>query len=160
MIQAAEPHADDEHHGDAQVRAKVGQRLGVIPEANSSWLLPRMIGLSRALELLFSGRPFTGREAAEIGLVSRALPRDEVLPAALELAREIAEHAAPAAVSVLKQLVYEGLEDGDRAASMRRETELVWWLGRQPDAAEGVMATLERRKPVWKGSKHVKPPNG
>ncbi len=134
-------------------------RLGVIPEANSTWLLPRLIGLSRALELLFSGKPFSGREAAEMGLVSRALPREEVLPAALELAREIATFAAPASVSVLKRLVYEGLEDGDREASMRRETELVWWLGRQPDAAEGVMATLERRKPMWKESKHVKPPD-
>ena len=62
-------------------------RRGIVPEANSTWLVPRLIGLSRGLDLLLSGRQFSGREAAEWGLASRALPADEVLPAALELAR-------------------------------------------------------------------------
>lgn len=134
-------------------------RLGIIPEANSTWLLPRLVGVSRALELLLSGRPFSGREAAEIGLVSRALPRDEVLGAALELARGIAENTAPASVAVTKRIVYQELERNDRAAAMARETGAVWWIGQQPDAREGVVAQIERRPPSWKGSKHVKLPD-
>ena len=133
-------------------------RRGMVPEANSNWLLPRLVGLSRALELLLSGRPFTGAEAAEIGLVSRALPRDEVLPAALELARDIAANTAPASIALIKQLVYQGLQETDRVASMQRETKITWWMGEQPDAAEGVMAFLEKRAPEWQGSKHVQLP--
>lgn len=133
-------------------------RVGMIPEANSTWLVPRLVGLSRGLELLLSGRIFTGAEAAEMGLVSRALPRERVLDAVLELARDIARNTAPASVALTKRLVHEGLEQTDRLAAMRRETKLTWWTGEQPDAAEGVMAFLEKREPRWKGSKHLKIP--
>lgn len=134
-------------------------RLGVIPEANSTWLVPRLVGLSRGLELMLSGRTFTGAEAAEVGLVSRALPRDQVLPAALELARDIARNTAPASVALAKRLIYGSLGETDRLASMQRETKLTWWIGSQPDAAEGVLAFLEKRAPRWKLSKHVKVPD-
>jgi enoyl-CoA hydratase/carnithine racemase len=112
-----------------------------------------MIGVTRALELLLSGRIFSGREAADWGLAARALPKADVLPAALDLARDIAANTAPSCVSLIKQLVYHGLEDGDRAASMRRETDLTWWAGEQPDAVEGVMSWLEKREPRWTGPK-------
>jgi enoyl-CoA hydratase/carnithine racemase len=128
-------------------------RRGMISEANSNWLVPRMIGVTRALELLLSGRIFSGREAADWGLAARALPKADVLPAALDLARDIAANTAPSCVSLIKQLVYHGLEDGDRAASMRRETDLTWWAGEQPDAVEGVMSWLEKREPRWTGPK-------
>ena len=133
-------------------------RRGMISEANSNWLLPRMIGVTRSLELLLSGRTFSGREAAEWGLASRSLPKGEVLGAALDLARDIAANTAPSCVALIKELVYQGLEDGDRASSMRRETELTWWAGEQPDAVEGVMSWIEKREPRWTGSKHVKLP--
>jgi len=134
-------------------------RLGVIPEANSTWLLPRLVGLSNALELLLSGRRFSGAEAAELGLASRALPAQEVLGAAQELAADIARNTAPASVSVTKRLVHGGLQETDRIGSMTRETRIVWWLGEQPDAAEGVRAMMERRAPRWSQSKHVKIPD-
>ncbi len=135
--------------------AFVFTRRGIMAEANSTWLLPRLVGLSRGLELLISGRRFSGVEAAEIGLVSRALPRDEVLPAAQELARDIAVNTAPGSVALVKRLVYEGLGQTDRLAAMQRETKITWWVGEQPDAVEGVMSFLERRAPDWKGTKHV-----
>lgn len=129
-------------------------RLGVAPDANSTWLVPRLIGLPRAMELLLTGRPFTGAEAAEIGLCVRAHPAEEVLAAAQEVARDIAEGTAPLAVAVTKRLVHEFLHAEERPAAMTRETELIWWLGRQPDATEGVMARLEKRPARWTGSKN------
>src|SRR5437660_4134974 len=75
----------------AAADAKLGfvfNRRGVIPEANSTWIVPRLVGVSRAMELLLTGRLFTGEEAAAIGLVSRAVERERVLPVALEIAEE------------------------------------------------------------------------
>ena len=128
-------------------------RRGLVSEANSNWLLPRMIGVTRALELLMSGRTFSGQEASDWGIAARAFPKSEVLAAALELAHDIAANTAPASVSIIKRLVYEGLEDPDRVKSMIDETKLTWWSGQQPDAIEGVMAWLEKRDPRWTGSK-------
>jgi len=133
-------------------------RLGIIAEANSTWLLSRLVGVERALDLLLTGRRFTGREAAEMGVVTRAMPRDDVLPAAKEFARDIAANTAPASVGLVKQLVYRNLGVTDRMASFVHETEVTWWVGELPDAAEGVMAFLERRAPVWTVSKHIEPP--
>ncbi|MBV6510016.1 MAG: putative enoyl-CoA hydratase echA8 [Acidimicrobiales bacterium] len=130
-------------------------RRGILPEANSTWLLPRLVGLSRALELLLTGKTISGAEAARIGLVSRAVPRDQVLDEALELARDIAVNCAPTPVAITKKLVHEGLGETDRLAAMQRETRLTWWIGEQADAVEGVVAFFERRQPKWSGSKHV-----
>jgi enoyl-CoA hydratase/carnithine racemase len=129
-------------------------RRGLVSEANSNWLLPRMIGVTRALELLLSGRTFSGREAAEWGIAARAFPKGDVLTAAHDLARDIATNTAPASVSIIKRLVYDGLDGTDRTQSMIDETKLTWWSGQQPDAMEGVMAWLEKRDPKWTGSKH------
>lgn len=133
-------------------------RMNIIPEANSTWMLPRLIGVSRTLELFFTGRFFTGAEAAEMGLVSRAVPTDQVLPAALEMAREIATYAAPMAAGVTKDLVYRALETGDRAGIMTEETQLTWWAGTQPDTIEGVTALMTRGVPTFKQSKHTPVP--
>jgi enoyl-CoA hydratase/carnithine racemase len=138
--------------------AKLGftfSRRGIVSDANSTWLLPRLVGVERALDLLLTGRMFTGSEAAAMGLVSRALPRDEVLPAALELARDIAVNAAPASVAITKRLVYDNLQQLDREAAFAQETDLIWWAGRLPDAVEGIMSFLEKRPPQWQVSKHI-----
>ncbi|MGH2811782.1 MAG: enoyl-CoA hydratase-related protein [Actinomycetota bacterium] len=132
-------------------------RRGVIPEANSNWIVPRLIGLSRALELMLSGRVFTGAEAAEIGLVSRALPRDQVLSHAQELAGEIARNAAPASVGATKKLIYRFLQETDRGAAHALEDTVFAWAGQTADCAEGIKAFLEKRDPAWKMSKHDLP---
>src|SRR5271170_1571110 len=82
-------------------------RRGIVPELSSTWMLPRLIGLSRAMELLLSGRYFSGTEAAEMGLFSRALPAEDVLPAALEFARDLAANTSAVSVAATKALVYQ-----------------------------------------------------
>ena len=134
-------------------------RMNLVPEASSTWMLPRLIGVSRTLELFLTGRFFTGTEAAEMGIVSRAVPRDAVLPAALELAREIATYAAPLAAGVTKDLVYRALESTDRSETMTEETRLTWWAGTQPDTVEGVTALMTNAVPNFKQSKHTPVPD-
>ena len=94
-----------------------------------------------------------------MGLVSRAIPRDEVLPAAPGYAHDLVQNAAPSSVAITKRLVYRFLQETDRAAAMGEETKLTWWTGEQPDAVEGVMSFFEKRPPVWSGSKHPKLPD-
>jgi enoyl-CoA hydratase/carnithine racemase len=138
--------------------AKLGfvfTRRGVLPEANSLWSLSRAIGTSRSLELLLTGRTFLGAEAAELGLASRALPAAEVLPATLDIARDIAANTAPESVALTKQLFYEYLTTGDRDAARAEEREAFQYLVGRPDGKEGSLSFLERRAPQWTGSKHV-----
>ena len=130
-------------------------RRGLIPEQNSLWLLPRLVGFGRALELLLTGRIFTGAEAREFGLATESLPGTEVLARALEVARDIAETTAPAAVGVTKKLAYDLLAETDREAAFYREWEAFRWLGRQDDSAEGVASFLEHRPPKFGLSKHI-----
>lgn len=130
-------------------------RLGLIPEAGAHWFLPRLVGQSRAAELLLTGRRFTGAEAAQWGLVSQALPADQVLPAALVIARDIADNVSPLAASVVKKLLNEFADLGAPDAAVARENALLGWIGGEPDVAEGVSAMRERRAPVWKTSKHT-----
>ena len=123
-------------------------RRGVLPDAHSHWTVPRAIGFARTAELFLTGRHVTGEEAAAMGLVSRALPAPEVLPAALELARDIAVHCAPLSVALSKRLLWES-RTLDRAEVGRRETAYHHLVMGRPDALEGVLAFLERRAPKW-----------
>jgi len=134
-------------------------RMNLIPEASSTWILPRLVGVSKALELFLTGRFFTGADAAEMGIVSKAVARDDVLAAAIELGREIATYAAPVAAGVTKQLVYRALESADRSAVMTEETRLTWWAGTQPDTVEGVTALMTNGVPGFKQSKHTPIPD-
>ena len=128
-------------------------RRGIVAEAGSTWIVPRLIGASRAMEVMLTGRLISGTEAADIGLMSRALPADEVLPAALDIARDIAANTSAMSVAATKELIYRGLAEPDRAAHQQLEHEVFRWSGRQADAAEGVVAFLEKRPPAWKLSK-------
>jgi enoyl-CoA hydratase/carnithine racemase len=130
-------------------------RRGLIPEQNSLWLLPRLVGFGRAADLLLTGRIFSGAEAHRIGLATEAVPGDQVLDRALAIAAEIATTTAPAAVGVTKQLVYDLLGETDREAAFHREWEIFRWFGRQTDSSEGVASFLERRPPDFTLSKHI-----
>jgi enoyl-CoA hydratase/carnithine racemase len=130
-------------------------RRAMAPDAGATWFLPRLVGVPRAMDLLLSGRTFTGRYAAEIGLVAGALPAADVLDAALAYARDIAENTAPMSIAVTKRMINRFLEQGDRDAAIAQETKVIWWLGEQPDVIEGVMSFLEKRTPAWKGNKHA-----
>lgn len=123
-------------------------RRGVIPELASHVIVARVAGLSRAADLLLSGRMIRGRELAEMGLASAALPAEEVLPAALERARDFV-NTAPTSVAISKRLLWEGLAMS-APQMIEREMKLFAWAGNQPDAREGVLAFLEKRPPQWK----------
>jgi enoyl-CoA hydratase/carnithine racemase len=135
--------------------AKLGfvfNRRGFLPEGNSLWLLSRLIGASSALELLLTGRMFDGTEAAEMKLVSRALPAEEVLPAAQQIGRDIAENTAPASTAITKRLFYSYLETSDRLSARAEELDYVRWTMEQPDFREGMSAFLEKRQAKWTGA--------
>ena len=126
-------------------------RRGIVPEASSTWLLPRLIGVSRAMELLLTGRIFSGTEAAEMGLVSRALPAADVLPAAQEFARDLADNTSAVSVAATKELVYGALErTGAPRTNGAPGVPLDGPAGRR---GEGVTAFLEKRAPQWPLSK-------
>jgi enoyl-CoA hydratase/carnithine racemase len=123
-------------------------RRGVIPDAHSHWTVPRAVGFARAADLLLTGRHFTAEEAVEMGLANRALEPDEVLPAALEIARDVAVNTAPLSVAISKRLLWASPPlDADEAD--RLETAMHHHVMGQPDAQEGVLAFLERRDPRW-----------
>lgn len=124
-------------------------RRGIIPELGSHSMLPRIIGFSRAADLLLSGRTFRGEEAAALGLASEAMAAAEVVPRARKWARDIALNVAPASVAIAKRLLWEGVTETPRE-TMAKEEQLLAWVGKQPDAAEGVRSFLERRPPQWK----------
>ncbi|WP_458683521.1 enoyl-CoA hydratase-related protein [Prescottella equi] len=129
-------------------------RRGLIPEQNSLWLLPKVVGLATATELLLTGRLFSGAEAREMGLATHAVPADQVLETALCIASEIARHTSPAAVGITKELIYSLLEEPDRELAFHREWEIFREMGRQPDSKEGVASFMEKRDPRFASSKY------
>jgi enoyl-CoA hydratase/carnithine racemase len=141
-------------HCDMRIVANEGKygvlqvRRGIMPDSYSHWTLPRLIGIERAAYLLLTGRKVSGAEAVELGIASRSLPANEVLPAALEIARDIAINTAPLSVGITKRLLWESMTL-TREEVGRRETELHHHLMGRADAIEGVMAWLERRTPQW-----------
>ncbi len=124
-------------------------RRGVVPEALSTWTVPRLIGMARASELLLTGRILGAREALEFGLVSRVVPDAELLPTARALAAEIARETAPVSVAMTKWLLWHMQSETDLGRADDLDARAFWWTGTQPDAREGVKAFLEKRAPRW-----------
>lgn len=120
-------------------------RRGITPEACSSWFLPRVVGISQALEWTMSGRVFDAAEAKTGGLVSRVLPPGELLPAAQALAREIADHAAPVSVALTRQMMWRMLGAEHPMDAHRVDSRAIFSRGASADAREGVTAFLEKR---------------
>ena len=123
-------------------------RRGILPELGSHALLPRVLGFSRAADLLLTGRMILGDEAASLGLVSRALPAGQVLAAAREMAADIVTNVAPVSAAVAKQLMWQGVSmtvDEMIAA----EGRLIPRMAAMADSAEGVRAFFEKRTPDW-----------
>jgi enoyl-CoA hydratase/carnithine racemase len=125
-------------------------RRGAIPELASHAIVLRVAGFAVAAELLLSGRTFLGAEAAELGLVTKALPSAEVLPAALALAADIAANTAPVPVAVAKRLLWEGM-DKSVAEVSAIENRLFAKVTSLPDAREGIAAFVEKRAPARTG---------
>jgi enoyl-CoA hydratase/carnithine racemase len=124
-------------------------RRGVLPELASPWLLPRMIGISKAAELMYTGRMLSAQESLEYGLVSKVVPDDQLMSAARELADEIIVNCAPVSTSLTKQMLWQFLLETDVHKAEAINNRYFAWSGMQPDAREGVVSFLEKRPPEW-----------
>ncbi len=124
-------------------------RRGIVPEAASSWFLPRIVGISRAAEWCYTGRVFPASEALEGGLVRSVLPDEELLPTAYGLAREIAENTSAVSVAMTRQMLWRMLGEPHPIAAHRVDSRAIRALGSMADAAEGVASFLERRPPEF-----------
>lgn len=128
--------------------AKIGfvfARRGIVPETLSSYFLPRLVGISTALEWTMTGRVFAAEEAHARGLVRSLHKPDELLPAAHALAREIADNTAPVSVALSRRMMLDMLDAGHPMEAHRLESRLMVARGRSGDAKEGVGAFLEKR---------------
>jgi enoyl-CoA hydratase/carnithine racemase len=136
----------------ASERAKVGfvfARRGLVPEACSSWFLPRIVGISRAMEWVATGRVFPAEEALAAGLVSELLPHDDLLPRARELAREIAENTSALSVALSRQMLWKMLGADHPMEAHRADSRGIHFMGSSKDAREGVTSFLEKRAPQF-----------
>jgi enoyl-CoA hydratase/carnithine racemase len=128
--------------------AKMGfvfTRRGIVPEACSSWFLPRLVGISQAMEWTATGRIFTAEEAAAGGLVRSVHPAGEVLAAAYALAAEIAENTAPVSVALTRRLLWRMLGASHPMEAHRADSRAMFARGQSTDAREGVTSFLEKR---------------
>jgi len=122
-------------------------RVGIVPEAASSWFLPRVVGISQAMEWVATGRVFDAEEALRGRLVSQVVPDAELLPTAQALAHEIVANTSGAAVGAARQLLWSMLGAASPWDAHRAESRALVELGDGPDSAEGVAAFLEKRPP-------------
>jgi enoyl-CoA hydratase/carnithine racemase len=124
-------------------------RRGLVPEAASSWFLPRVVGISRALEWCYTGRVFGAEEALAGGLVRSVHPDGELLDAAYGLAREIASTTSPVSVTLTRQMLWRMLGEDHPMAAHRVDSAAIDALGRGADVREGVLSFLEKRPPLF-----------
>lgn len=124
------------------------RRIGLVPDGGSTWMLPRLIGKARAMELMLLGEKLPAATALEWGLINRCVPDEDVMPTALALAQNLAQ--GPAALGMIRKLVWAGLEVGHED-QLEAERAMQGRASRTADAAEGVMAFLERRPAAFTG---------
>ena len=128
--------------------AKIGfvfTQRGIVPEACSSWFLPRLVGISQAMEWVATGRVFSAEEAHAGGLVRSVHPSDELLDTARSLAREIADNTAPVSVAMSRRMLWTMLGAGHPMDAHRADSRAMFARGQSDDAREGVTSFLEKR---------------
>jgi enoyl-CoA hydratase/carnithine racemase len=124
-------------------------RRGIVPEACSSWFLPRLVGISQAAEWCYSGRVFLADEALRGGLVRSVHTPDDLLPAARAIAAEIAEHTSPVSVALTRQMLWRMLGASHPMEAHRVDSRGILERGRSADSREGVVSFLEKRAPEF-----------
>jgi enoyl-CoA hydratase/carnithine racemase len=136
----------------ASETAKIGfvfARRGIVPEACSSWFLPRLVGISQAAEWCYTGRVFGADEALRGGLVRSVHAPDDLLPAARAIAAEIAEHTSPVSVALTRQMLWRMLGADHPMDAHRVDSRGIAERGRSADSREGVLSFLEKRPPAF-----------
>lgn len=132
----------------ASTEARLGfvfARRGIIPEACSSWYLPRLVGISKALEWTMSGRIMPADEAREGGLVSEVLAPEDLLPRAREIAKEFTEQTSAVSVAMIRQMMWQMLGAAHPMEAHRIDSRAMQQMGQMADAREGVASFLEKR---------------
>jgi enoyl-CoA hydratase/carnithine racemase len=138
----------------ASSAARIGfvfARRGVVPEACSTWFLPRLVGIAQAAEWAYTGRVFSAEQAQAAGLVSRVVAPAALLPAARELAREIADNTSAVSVALIRQMLWRMLGADHPREAHRIDSLGMWYTGRADDAREGITSFLEKRPPRFTG---------
>jgi enoyl-CoA hydratase/carnithine racemase len=135
--------ADDARFGFVFVRR------GIVPEACSSWFLPRVVGISRAMEWIATGRVFSTEEALAGGLVRSLHAKEQLLDAAYELAQEIVSQAAPVSIALARRMMWTMLGAEHPMMAHRADSRAMYFRGRSSDVAEGIASFLEKRPPEF-----------
>jgi len=123
----------------------VFSRRGIVPEAASSWFLPRIVGIAQALAWCYSGKVFDAQEALRGRLVSEVVKPDELIPRARAIAREIADNTAPVSVALIRQMMWKMLGADHPMEAHKVDSRGIYSRGASPDVAEGVTSFLEKR---------------
>lgn len=132
----------------ASTNAKFGfvfARRGIVPEACSSYFLPRVVGISQALEWCYSGRVFDAQEAYEGGLIRKPVAPDELLPKAREIAREIIDNTSPVSVTLVRHMMWRMLNADHPMEAHKIDSRGIYYRGKSADSREGVESFLEKR---------------
>ncbi|MES2755136.1 MAG: crotonase/enoyl-CoA hydratase family protein [Pseudomonadota bacterium] len=124
-------------------------RRGIVPEAASSWFLPRIVGIGQALEWCYAGDVFDAAEALRGGLVKSVHAPADLLPAAYTLAERLTGGSAPVSVAMTRKLLWAGLASAHPMDAHRRDSRAIWARGAAGDAKEGVASFLEKRAPSY-----------
>lgn len=122
-------------------------RRGVVPEACSSWFLPRIVGISKAAEWVLTGRVFGAREAIAHGLVTELLAPDTLIPRAREIASEIVKNTSAISVALSRQLLWKMLGSNHPLEAHKLDSKCMFWTGGKSDAKEGILSFIEKRPP-------------
>jgi enoyl-CoA hydratase/carnithine racemase len=124
-------------------------RRGIVPEACSSWFLPRIVGISQALKWCYSGEVFGAEEALRGGLVSEIVPPADLLARAKEMALQMTQMSSPVSVAMTRQMLWRMMGADHPMEAHKIDSKAVFGRGRQSDAKEGVMSFLEKRAPEF-----------
>jgi len=124
-------------------------RRGIVPEAASSWFLPRLVGMQQAMEWCMTGRVFKADEALAGGLVRSVHEPDDLLPAAIALAREIAENTAPVSIALTRAMLWRNSAQNHPMMAHRVDSRAIFTRAKSGDAKEGIASFLDKREPVY-----------